>query len=93
MSNQVFSYGTLTSKFNDFEPARMTGFYSIDTSEMYPRLVKDKELSVISGHLMYLTDEEFKEADRYEGYPELYTRVKKKVILDSGLITTAWVYI
>ena len=90
--NQVFAYGTLTSRFKDFDPAVFIGKYQVDHSDMYPRMVPDDEIQATRGHLIYLTDEEFEEADRYEGYPDLYTRVQKKVKLDDGLITTAWIY-
>ena len=93
--NNVFSYGTLQEKFPKIEneKAIFIGMYTIDRSGMFPRMVKSNNIEVIEGKLLKLTNLELEEADRYEGYPDFYTRVKKKVKLDDGLIATAWVYL
>ena len=86
----VFSYGTLKHKYpgNYSVEAILEDYFIIDTTDWFPILRKSESLNSISGFLIEVTPEEFKEIDIYEGYPELYNRVKRTI---NG--TEAWVYI
>ncbi len=91
--NLVFSYGTLACKFQqEFVPAVLINNYRMSNYGQYPALVNDIEEHQIPGQLLSLTDLEFKEADYYEGYPDLYDRKKMQVNADCESIQ-AWVYI
>ena len=90
--NLVFSYGTLVDKFpKEKIDATLTSDLRLGSYGQYPALIKDDKIHEIHGHLLELTDEEFKEADYYEGYPDLYDRVEKELSLGYEKVK-AWVY-
>lgn len=91
----VFSYGTLTSKFNsvDNHPALLKGDFDMDNDGMYPELRKGNNgyKKSIMGNVLVLTDEQLQEADRYES--DLYTRELFPVMTDDIGELQAWVYL
>ena len=91
--HNVFVYGSLKGKYPDSEPARLPGEHKLDHTGMFPRLVKSTEVNLIPGELIQVNDEQLKDLDEYEDHPNLYKREEKEVILDSGEMTTAWVYV
>lgn len=95
MKHYVFSYGTLADKFNSSpkEPAVLYDYYEVQNKDMFPWLKKTHEKHKIYGWVIELTPTEFKEADVYEGYPDLYQRTEVQVELDSGEIIKTWLYI
>jgi len=92
--NYVFSYGTLIEKFpQERISAVLTANLELGSYGNYPALLVSKVSKSINGFLIELTDEQFKESDRYEDYPQLYYRRKMNVVLDDGSEVRAWVYI
>tara|TARA_Y100000589_G_scaffold264506_1_gene255223 strand:- start:897 stop:1316 length:420 start_codon:yes stop_codon:yes gene_type:complete len=58
----------------------------------YANIVKNKNTNV-EGVLMEITQMEFLLLDSYEGYPQMYSRSKMKIISkEMNKIQTAWVY-
>jgi gamma-glutamylcyclotransferase (GGCT)/AIG2-like uncharacterized protein YtfP len=94
MKNYIFSYGTLIDKF---PVEKKRGFlinnYKLGSYGSYPALIKDKKIHKIKGFLLELSDNDFKNADSYEGYPFIYDRVELDITLDKDLKKKAWVYI
>ena len=92
--NYVFSYGTLIEKFpQERVSAILTSNLELGSYGNYPALLVSKDISSINGFLLELTDEQFKKADSYEDYPQLYYRRKMNVVLDDNSEVRAWVYI
>ena len=91
---KVFSYGTIKYKFPMREKvsATLEGKYQLDYSDMFPRIKEYQENNSIPGILLFITPQEFKEIDTYEGYPDLYQRKIVEVILDTGEVVQAWMY-
>lgn len=91
----VFSYGSLKDKFSlSAKRATLEGNFEMDYYGVFPMIRLCKELNPlkVDGYLLELNDSQFTEADRYEGYPDLYDRKEMKVVSD-GQIVSAWVYV
>ncbi len=86
----VFSYGTLKDKYmnNYFTEAILEDYFELDSSGWYPVLRYSKTLNYIDGFLIEISEEELIEIDKYEDYPSLYDRVKRKI---NNI--EAWVYV
>jgi gamma-glutamylcyclotransferase (GGCT)/AIG2-like uncharacterized protein YtfP len=86
----VFSYGTLKDKYsnNYFTEAILEDFFELDTIGMYPILRYSNTLNSIDGFLIEVNKKELIEIDKYEDYPYLYDRVKRKINN-----VDAWVYL
>ena len=95
--NLVFSYGSLPDVINvghqNMYPATLTTALEMGNYGPYPALVMSSAENIIQGVVMEMTDEQFLEADRYEGYETIYTRREFNVVLESGEEMTAWVYL
>ncbi len=91
--HRVFSYGTLVDKFpQEHMPVVLVGNYEISNYGMYPALIDSEEECHLQGNLLFLNDDELKEADYYEGHPGTYHRKEETIKTDEGL-AQAWVYI
>ncbi len=60
--------------------------------EGYANIVED-EGGVVKGIVYEIADEDIEKLDRYEGYPQHYSRQKVKIRLQSGDVVEATVYI
>ncbi len=90
--NLVFSYGTLIDMFpGERIEATLISNFRLGKFNQYPALIIDDKTTEIQGFLLKLTKKEFRKSDHYEGYPSLYDRIQKEVIVDGEKIL-AWVY-
>lgn len=93
--HKVFSYGTLKDKFNvPASKATLEANLQMSNYGPYPMLIRSSDPipQKFEGYLLELSDSQFLETDRYEGYPELYNRKEMNVIAN-GQVVKAWVYI
>ena len=88
----VFSYGILADRFNKQpQKATLSANFSMGNYGMYKALLPSTEKNSFDGYLLSLSEEELKQADFIEGYPDLYTR-KKFEVISNGKSYMAWVY-
>ena len=91
---KVFSYGTLADKFRHSiisEDAELRGEYTLDSSGMYPCVLRYGSETVIHGSLLNLTEEELYQADHYEDEGGLYFRRRVDIFVGNSAYKT-WVY-
>ena len=100
MDIPVFVYGTLMGNLNgndgEFQhPCSTVKEYYKGFQSFYPFLketeVEDVGSEVIEGELWLINEDSFKSIDRYEGYPELFTRKMIEVEFENTK-TDAWCY-
>ena len=91
----VFSYGSLTSKFNSLPKysALLKGVFELERDDMFPELRKGSrgQIKTIMGDVLILNDKQLSVADQYES--DLYTRELFDVSVDELGDIQAWVYI
>ena len=100
MNKFVFVYGSLKKGFYNhslLSSSRLIGVaktlekYCMIDMGSFPGVSITEEVSVISGEVYEVSEEEFERLDMLEGYPSFYNRKKVKVIIGYAEMEV-WMY-
>lgn len=101
-SNHVFVYGTLKKGFRAYSLLKGSYFLGKGLTEPgysmvslgFPMVLPSKDNGHrVQGEVYSVTDLTMGQLDRYEGYPNLYTRDMVDIELNSGHKVSAWMYV
>jgi gamma-glutamylcyclotransferase (GGCT)/AIG2-like uncharacterized protein YtfP len=107
MSNLIFVYGSLKRGYRNWkhilkdralfvgEALSEDANYAMYDAEAFPKVVVDNlDGHGVAGELFQVDDEVLARCDRLEGNPVFYRREERRfMILESGEIVTAWIYL